>query len=237
MHAALPRAPLRGRGRLCRRPATTTWMAECQGRSAERVVRRSFKRTVPAASVDAFDALPLVSDGSKPRVGVVGEILVKFHPTANNQVVRRHRAARVARPYVPGLVEFFLFGMTDAVIHEGRAGHARPPARFTAQGGLSSSSRGFREPVNKTLEASTRFEPYRPASGSLPRRPSQVLSLCNTMGEGWLLTAEMVRPHRDRHAQHRVLLSRLRACPTTWWARPSSSALREPLPREQHRGC
>ena len=28
----------------------------------------------------------------KPRVGVVGEILVKFHPTANNQVVQGHRA-------------------------------------------------------------------------------------------------------------------------------------------------
>ncbi|MBE6480231.1 MAG: CoA activase, partial [Olsenella sp.] len=38
-------------------------------------------------TVDAFEALPLVNDRSKPRVGVVGEILVKFHPTANNNLV------------------------------------------------------------------------------------------------------------------------------------------------------
>ena len=31
--------------------------------------------------------MPLVGEGTKPRVGVVGEILVKFHPTANNHVV------------------------------------------------------------------------------------------------------------------------------------------------------
>jgi predicted nucleotide-binding protein (sugar kinase/HSP70/actin superfamily) len=39
-------------------------------------------------TVDAFDRLPLVNDRSKPRLGVVGEILVKFHPTANNELVR-----------------------------------------------------------------------------------------------------------------------------------------------------
>ena len=37
--------------------------------------------------IRAFDTMPLVGEGTKPRVGVVGEILVKFHPTANNHVV------------------------------------------------------------------------------------------------------------------------------------------------------
>ena len=40
------------------------------------------------------------------------------------------------------------------------------------------------------LEASTRFEPY-PSVWELAEKAGQVLSLCNTMGEGWLLTAEM----------------------------------------------
>jgi len=40
------------------------------------------------------------------------------------------------------------------------------------------------------LEASTRFEPY-PDIFDLAKKAEQVLSLCNTMGEGWLLTAEM----------------------------------------------
>ena len=38
-------------------------------------------------AIRAFDTMPLVGEGTKPRVGVVGEILVKFHPTANNHVV------------------------------------------------------------------------------------------------------------------------------------------------------
>ena len=38
-------------------------------------------------AIRAFDTMPLVGEGAKPRVGVVGEILVKFHPTANNHVV------------------------------------------------------------------------------------------------------------------------------------------------------
>ena len=40
------------------------------------------------------------------------------------------------------------------------------------------------------LEASTRFEPY-PSVWVVAEKAAQVLSLCNTMGEGWLLTAEM----------------------------------------------
>ena len=52
-----------------------------------RAGRKAFYRLCQD-SVDAFDALPLTNDRSKPRVGVVGEILVKFHPTANNDVIR-----------------------------------------------------------------------------------------------------------------------------------------------------
>ena len=43
---------------------------------------------------------------SKPRVGVVGEILVKFHPTANNHVVQVIEDEG-AEAVVPGLVDFF----------------------------------------------------------------------------------------------------------------------------------
>ena len=49
----------------------------------------------------------------------------------------------------------------------------------------------FRKPVFDALKRSQRFEP--PASiFELAEYASQILSLCNSMGEGWLLTAEMV---------------------------------------------
>ena len=138
-------------------------------------------------TVDVFEALPLVNDRSKPRVGVVGEILVKFHPTANNQVVRVIEQEG-CEANVPGLVDFFLFGMTNAINMKDELG-TKATSRFTHKAGIKLIE-GFREPINKMLEASTRFEPY-PSVWELAEKAGQVLSLCNTMGEGWLLTAEM----------------------------------------------
>ena len=78
------------------------WMAECKRQLARGVKRGEFKRTVKQI-VEDFDTLPLQGEGTKPRVGVVGEILVKFHPTANNQIVdvieREGCEAVAARPH------------------------------------------------------------------------------------------------------------------------------------------
>lgn len=90
----------------------------------ERGVRQSeFRRTVRRI-VEDFDALPLAGEGTKPRVGVVGEILVKFHPTANNQIVdviEREGCEAV----VPGLIEFFLFGIAGGIFQRLSASRRR----------------------------------------------------------------------------------------------------------------
>lgn len=138
-------------------------------------------------TVDAFETLPLIADRSKPRVGVVGEILVKFHPTANNQVVNVIEQEG-CEAVVPGLVDFFLFGMTSPTNMKHELG-TKLTKRFTHQAGIKVVE-AMREPINKMLAASTRFEPY-PDIYELADKAEQVLSLCNTMGEGWLLTAEM----------------------------------------------
>ena len=64
------------------------WMEVCKSQIKAGTNRREFGRTCRAIVKD-FDTMPLKGEGTKPRVGVVGEILVKFHPTANNQVVAR----------------------------------------------------------------------------------------------------------------------------------------------------
>ncbi len=174
---------------------------EAQAGSADALYDRMMadaKRTLLTASrksfyglcqrtVDAFEALPLINDRSKPRVGVVGEILVKFHPTANNQVVRVIEQEG-CEANVPGLVDFFLFGMTNAINMKDELG-TKATSRFTHRTGIKLIE-DFREPINKMLEKSSRFEPY-PSVWELAEKAGQVLSLCNTMGEGWLLTAEM----------------------------------------------
>ena len=138
-------------------------------------------------TVDAFETLPVVHDRTKPRVGVVGEILVKFHPTANNQVVREIEAEG-CEAVVPGLVDFFLFGMSSPKNMKRELG-TKLKKRLSHNAGIK-IVQSMRGPINKMLEASSRFEPY-PEIDELAHKAEQVLSLCNTMGEGWLLTAEM----------------------------------------------
>ena len=163
------------------------WMAVCKEQIQRGVSRREFKRTVKAI-VEDFDTIPLQGEGTKPRVGVVGEILVKFHPTANNQIVdviEREGCEAV----VPGLIEFFLFGIVGAEFQKDPLGRSAKGA-LGSKVALSAIAQ-LRSPVTEALKASSRFEP--PANiYELGEYASQILSLCNSMGEGWLLTAEMV---------------------------------------------
>ena len=161
------------------------WMGACKEQLHRGVKRGEFKRTVRAI-VEDFDTLPLVGEGTKPRVGVVGEILVKFHPTANNQIVdviEREGCEAV----VPGLIEFFLFGIAGGIFQR-RLGKSKK-SEVGSRIALSVIDR-FRAPVTRALRESSRFEP--PANiYELAEYASEILSLCNSMGEGWLLTAEM----------------------------------------------
>ncbi len=163
------------------------WMETCKGQLARGVTRGEFKRTV-AQIVHDFDTMPLQNEGTKPRVGVVGEILVKFHPTANNQIVdviEREGCEAV----VPGLIEFFTFGITGAIFQQ-------HPLGRSAKGAIGSrvalkAIEWFRSPVTRALAKSKRFEPTADIY-ELSEYASEIISLCNSMGEGWLLTAEMV---------------------------------------------
>ena len=163
------------------------WMVTCKGQLETGESYGRFKRTIRQI-VEDFDTLPLQGEGTKPRVGVVGEILVKFHPTANNQIVdviEREGCEAV----VPGLIEFFLFGVAGGIFQKDPLGRSSKGA-LGSKVALSAIKK-FRAPVNKALAESSRFNP--PANiYELAEYASEILSLCNSMGEGWLLTAEMV---------------------------------------------
>ena len=161
------------------------WMDRCKSQIVG--IRRGDFLKLCQDTVDAFETLPVVHDRTKPRVGVVGEILVKFHPTANNQVVREIEAEG-CEAVVPGLVDFFLFGMSSPKNMKRELG-TKLKKRLSHNAGIK-IVQSMRGPINKMLEASSRFEPY-PEIDELAHKAEQVLSLCNTMGEGWLLTAEM----------------------------------------------
>lgn len=156
-------------------------------RLAPTFTRRSFTK-LSREAITAFDTLPLTGEGSKPRVGVVGEILVKFHPTANNHVVDVIEAEG-CEAVVPGLLDFFLYSMSNAQVQKDELGSsAAARASMDAAIGLVD---WMRKPVDEMLEKSDRFERPEPIS-VMQGKARQILSLCNNMGEGWLLTAEML---------------------------------------------
>lgn len=137
--------------------------------------------------IDDFDTLPLVGEGTKPKVGVVGEILVKFHPTANNQVVEQIEAEG-CEAVVPGLIEFFLFAIAGGIFQR----QIGKPIKSEIGGRVALKIISeVRKSVIDVLNRSNRFEPPTDIY-ELAEYASEILSLCNSMGEGWLLVAEMI---------------------------------------------
>ena len=135
--------------------------------------------------VEAFDSLPL-TDVIKPRVGLVGEILVKFHPTANNEVVKVVEQEG-AEAVMPGLIDFLLYGAYCA----DKEMMKRDLLPVAAGSAIVAVIEHYRKPMKLALKASSRFEP--PLSiDKIAQAASKVVSLGHKTGEGWLLTGEMV---------------------------------------------
>lgn len=146
-----------------------------------------FRRNVKKI-VEEFDNLPIDESLVKPKVGVVGEILVKFHPTANNDIVTLLENEG-AEAVVPDLVNFFTYSLYNNTFKEKYFG-AKHTTTMLADLGIKFVE-GYRKPMSDALAASRHFDP--PANiRELGEMAKDIVSLCNQTGEGWFLTAELV---------------------------------------------
>ena len=145
-----------------------------------------FKRDVKNI-VEDFDNLEL-QDIKKPKVGLVGEILVKFHPLANNNVVDIVESEG-AEAIMPGLLDFFLYCSYDADFKYKCLSGSKIKQIL---GGLSIKLiEHYRKPMVEALKDSKRFKS--PSTiNYLADKASEILSIGNQTGEGWFLTAEMI---------------------------------------------
>lgn len=162
------------------------WLDRCKRDIAEGDMK-SFRENIWAI-VNDFDRLPLREDIQKPRVGVVGEILVKYHPDANNNVVGIIESEG-AEAVVPDLMDFFLYCFFDDIFkYRYMAGTTK---QMLTSRLLISYFESIRKEMKKALQASRRFTPPKSIyhAAHLARR---VTSLGHHTGEGWLLTAEMI---------------------------------------------
>jgi predicted nucleotide-binding protein (sugar kinase/HSP70/actin superfamily) len=161
------------------------WVKICKD-SIKDAKRKLFKANVRNI-VAEFDALEITND-IKPKVGLVGEILVKFHPIANNNVVDIVEAEG-AEAVMPSLTDFLLYCAYERDYAYKQLSGTK---RSQINGHIVMNFIGFYLNVLKeTISKSKRF--YTPHSIiETAEAASSVVSLGNQTGEGWLLTGEMV---------------------------------------------
>ena len=146
-----------------------------------------FKRNLRGI-IQEFDNLPLDETMIKPRVGIVGEILVKFLPSANNYLVELLEAEG-AEAVVPDLLDFFMYSAYNSNFKAKYLGKKKASAHI---GNLVIwSLEQLRRTAKRELAKSKRFTPPVPIK-KLAQYAEPIVSIGNQTGEGWFLTGEML---------------------------------------------
>ena len=139
--------------------------------------------------VDDFENIQINKKQVKPRVGVVGEILIKYHPFGNNYVidVLENEGAEVVMPDFMGFVKYM-------------ATHSITNNKLLKKDKIASKIcklainliDGFEKDAKVALAKSKKG--YLPPCDiwELEEKVQNVLSIGNQTGEGWFLTAEMI---------------------------------------------
>ncbi|RKM62551.1 2-hydroxyglutaryl-CoA dehydratase [Butyrivibrio sp. XB500-5] len=137
--------------------------------------------------VEDFDKIP-ITDEVKPRVGVVGEILVKYAPAANNHLVELLEAEG-AEAVVPELIGFMLYCFYNQIYKAKELGTS-PVTATLCKLGIWVLER-LRSGATNAYKKSVHFTPPEPIY-KLVEYAAPIVDIGNQTGEGWFLTGEMV---------------------------------------------
>ena len=138
--------------------------------------------------VKSFDTLPLKDEPRKVRVGVVGEILVKYQPDANNHVVDVIESQN-CEAVVPGIMEFMT---TRPYISDWNEHYLGMGGNKIGYAVMRKALDLYNAPVHKAIDlAHGKFSQDLPMP-ELVKKADEVTSVGVQAGEGWLLTAEIL---------------------------------------------
>lgn len=148
-----------------------------------RKIKRNYRKMVRS-----FAELPMDRSVKKPKVGVVGEIFVKFSPLGNNHL-EDFLVAEGAQPVLPGLLEFCLYSVYDTIADADLYGVHK--FKKFLYGFIYRYLLRKQADVNRIIREEGTFDP--PIEFDEARkRVEELIGLGVKMGEGWLLTAEML---------------------------------------------
>ena len=163
------------------------WTERLTSEMRENKISHSLAKKNYRLIVEDFAKIPK-SGKPKPRVGIVGEIFVKFSPLGNNNL-EEFLISQGAEPVVPGLLDFCLYVIYNSIVDRKLYGYHKKTVLiyklvlkiFTAM------QRDLIDAIKKegTFNAPMEFL-------DIPPLAEQVIGLGVKMGEGWLLTAEMI---------------------------------------------
>ncbi len=163
------------------------WMAKCK-QLLEKSSLKQFKQSI-YDMVNDFEKIELDTSIKKPKVGIVGEVLIKYHPFGNNFVVNKleEEGAEVILPDFMGFVKFIA---THKITFNQLIKTDKMKAKLFKTAiklidilekdsyiALSNSKKGYLLPCN---------------IWELEDKVKDILSIGNQTGEGWFLTAEMI---------------------------------------------
>ncbi len=161
------------------------WAAICKA-DLHQADRSSYSRNIRHI-VQEFDALEIVKT-VKPRIGLVGEIYVKFHPVANNQMVAMIEAEG-GEVVASSLLDFILYCAYDGEFnYRYLAGSKQSQLAGRA---LIALLEFYRRPFRQALRQSSRFRDVHTIQ-EIAAGAADLLSLGHQTGEGWFLTGEIV---------------------------------------------
>ena len=137
--------------------------------------------------IEEFDAIP-INEVRKPRVGVVGEILVKYSPAGNNHLVDLLEAEG-AEAVVPDLMDFLLYCFYNQIYKADHLGTSKKTSVVSRIGiwGIEK----LRGTASKAFVKSKHFIPPNSIYDTA-KAATQIVGLGNQTGEGWFLTGEML---------------------------------------------
>jgi predicted CoA-substrate-specific enzyme activase len=161
------------------------WAAVCKA-ALKAADKAAFNSNIQGIVRD-FDRLELTEE-VKPKVGLVGEILVKFHPAANNHIVDVIEAEG-AEAVMPDLIDFFLYSVYG-LIYKNKYLSGSKKARLLGEAVIWGLEY-YRKAYVEAVKASKRFTPPKPIR-KIAEGASDIVDLGHQTGEGWFLTGEMV---------------------------------------------
>ena len=149
--------------------------------------KKEIRKYMEEISAD-FANVEMDSERNKPRVGVVGEIYVKYAPLGNNGL-EQFLLDEGCEPVVPGLTDFMIFKVNNRVVDVDLY-HGSKLKKLVA-----AAFQRYIEGLQRVMIEAVKTQPsFRPMGSfsDLQRLIRGYLGYGNKMGEGWLLTAEML---------------------------------------------